>query len=93
MPVTAVKSTPGAAAILRATGVTGTFATSDALATVTDGSADWGAIGPSAFDDNADNPFEVDIDVGAGNNRDIVFDLVVNAGNGGSACFRFANPS
>ena len=67
-----------------AAGVAGTLSTADALATVVDGAADWGAIGPAAFDDNADNPFAVDISPATGNNRDIVFDLVVNAGNGGT---------
>ncbi len=67
-----------------ATAVSGTFTTMDALATVTDDTATWGSIGPSSFDDNSDNPFVVDIDVSAGNNHDIVFDLAIDAGNGGS---------
>ena len=68
-----------------ATGVTGTLATADPLATVVDGAADWGAIGPAAFDDNADNAFAVAISPATGNNRDIVFDLMVAAANGGSS--------
>jgi subtilisin family serine protease len=67
-----------------ATGVSGTLSTIDPLATVTTPGSTWGSVGPAAFDDNADNPFEVDIDPTTGNNRDIVFDLVVNAGNGGN---------
>ena len=67
-----------------ATGVTGTLSTADPLATVVDGNADWGAVGPSAFDDNVGDPFVVDISSATGNNRDIVFDLVVNASNGGT---------
>ena len=49
--------------------------TADPLATVVDGTADWGAIGPAAFDDNAGDPFAVDISSATGNNRDLVFDL------------------
>ena len=64
--------------------VNGTLSTVDALATVLDGTATWGAIGPNASDDNADNPFRVEISPTAGNNRDIVFDLAVSAVNGGT---------
>ena len=67
-----------------ATDVTGTLSTIDPLATVLDAAADWGAIGPNATDDNADNPFRVEISSAAGNNRDVVFDLAVSAGNGGT---------
>ena len=64
--------------------VNGTLTTADALATVVDGDATWGSIGPNASDDNANNPFRLEVSSSAGNNRDIVFDLSVNAGNGGT---------
>ena len=67
-----------------ATEVAGALSTTDALATVVDGAADWGAMGPATFDDNADDPFVVDLDPATGNNRSIVFDLVVDAANGGT---------
>jgi hypothetical protein len=67
-----------------ATGVSGTLSTIDPLATVTTPGSTWGSVGPAGFDDNADNPFEIDIDPTTGNNRDIVFDLAVTAVNGGS---------
>ena len=46
-----------------------------------------------AFDDNSDNPFEVDISSSAGNNRDIVFDLIINAGNNSPKRTRIVNNS
>ncbi|MGH8028819.1 MAG: S8 family serine peptidase [Arenimonas sp.] len=67
-----------------ATAVNGTLASTNALAVMTDGNATWGGIGPAAFDDNADNPFRIQVSAATGNNFDIAFNLAVAAGNGGT---------
>jgi subtilisin family serine protease len=67
-----------------ATGVSGTLTTADPLATVITGTSTWGGVGPAAFDDNSDNPFRVQINPTAGNNYNIVLNLAVVAGNGGT---------
>jgi subtilisin family serine protease len=67
-----------------ATGVTATLSTSDALATIIDPNANYGNIGPSASEENIDDPITVHISPDAGNNRDIVFNFQADANNGGS---------
>ncbi|MBN2316290.1 MAG: DUF4347 domain-containing protein [Sedimentisphaerales bacterium] len=67
-----------------ATDVTATLSTTDAMATVIDGNADYGTIGPQASDDNTGDPITVQISPDAGNLRDIVFNFQAHAGNGGT---------
>jgi len=66
-----------------ATGVTATLSTIDIMATVTDPNANYDNIGPSASDDNTDDPITVQISPDAGNSRDIVFEFRASAENGG----------
>ncbi|MBN1517504.1 S8 family serine peptidase [Candidatus Sumerlaeota bacterium] len=64
-----------------AEGVTATLSTSDSMAIITDAQSSYGNIGPSASDDNSDDPFAVQISSEAGNNRVIILNLSVEASN------------